>query len=104
MALLKDARQKGRVFQDTEPPESSPILRKSIKILGPIGRVQFTKATQRHYAVKFEDRSQEETERQERCARGDSWRSGQEDLKAQRKGQSYLLLTLPTNGVSKRHP
>ena len=26
------------------------------------------------YAVKFEDRSQEETERQERCARGDAWR------------------------------
>ena len=26
------------------------------------------------YAVKFEDQSQEETERQERCARGDAWR------------------------------
>ena len=26
------------------------------------------------YAMKFEDRSQEEIERQERCARGDAWR------------------------------
>ena len=25
------------------------------------------------YAMKFEDRSQEETERQERCARGKAW-------------------------------
>ena len=60
--------------------------------------VQFSKATLRHaniqeskgpslgviqlknphqhspYAPKFEDRSQDETERQERCARGDAWR------------------------------
>ena len=43
--------------------------------------------------MKFKDRSQEETERQERCARGDAWRLGQEYLKAQRNGQSYLLLT-----------
>ena len=27
-----------------------------------------------HYALKFEDRSQEGSERQERCARGDAWR------------------------------
>ena len=71
--------------------------RKSTNVLGPNRRVQFSKATLRHsnirkskgpslgviqvknphqrspYAPKFEDRSQEETERQERCARGDAW-------------------------------
>ena len=85
-------------FQDTEPPESLSILQKRTKVCGPIRRVRFTKATQRHpnirgnkgrslgkfkvkaphqrspYAMKFEDRSQEEIERQERCARGDAWR------------------------------
>ena len=46
------------------------------------------------YAENFEDRSQEEIERQERCARGDAWKIiGQEHLTAQRNGQSYLLLT-----------
>ena len=72
--------------------------RKSTRVLGPIRRVRFTKAAQRHanirenkgplfgkiqvsvphqrspYAMKFEDGSQEESERQERRARGDAWR------------------------------
>ena len=80
------------------PPESSAISRKGTKVLGPTRRVRFTRAALRQanirenkgprlnkipvklphqrspYAVKFEDRSQEETERQERCARGDAWR------------------------------
>ena len=92
VAILKDARQLGCVFQDIELPESSSILRRSTKVLGPIRRVQFSEATLRHaniregkgpiqiknphrrspYAPKFEDRSQEETERQERRARGDA--------------------------------
>ena len=87
--ILKDSRQLVCVFQDTEPPESSPILRKSTNVLGTIRRVRSTKVTQCHanirenngpslgkiqvkiphqrspYALKFEDRSQEETERQE---------------------------------------
>ena len=87
MDTLKDARQLGCVFQDTKPPESLPILQKSTKVLGSIRRVRFTKATQRHanirenkgpwlgtiqvevlrqrrpYALKFEDRSQEEKEK-----------------------------------------
>ena len=45
------------------------------------------------YAVKFEDRSQEETERQERCARGDAWRLAKNIIQAQRNWQSYPLLT-----------
>ena len=89
-------RQVGCVFQDTEPPEFLSILRKGTQVLGPIRRVRFTRAPLRQaniqesrrpslnriqvksshqrspYAVKFEARSQEETERQVRCARGDA--------------------------------
>ena len=127
VAALKDARRLGCVFQDTEPPESLPILPKSTKVLGSIRRVQFTKATQRHanirdnkglslgkvqvkvphqrspYALKFEDLSQEETERQERCARGDAWRLAKKILKLKEKDKAALS-HLPTNGVSQRHP
>ena len=35
--------------------------------------------------MKFEDRSQEETERQERCARGDSWRHAKHIYKLKEK-------------------
>ena len=87
-----------KVEEDTEPPESLSISLKGTKVLGRVRRVRFTKATQRHadirenkgpslhkiqvklphqrspHAMKFEDRSQEEIKRQERCARGDAWR------------------------------
>ena len=92
VAMLKSTRQLGCVFQDMEPPRSSSILRKSSNTRKPIRCVQFTKAVVRHAhirdqnpslgmicpgdphqrnsnAPKFEDRSQEETEWQERCAR-----------------------------------
>ena len=92
-----NTRQLGCVFQDMEPPKSSSILRKSSSIRKPIQRVEFTKAVVRHAdirdqnpslgmicpgdfhqrnpnAPKFEDRSQEETEWQERCAREAAWR------------------------------
>ena len=115
-AMLKDARQLGSVFQDTEPPESVPSLRKSTKVLGSIRRVQFIKVTQRHadirenkgpslgkiqvkvprerspYAWKFEDKSQEETEKQERCVRGDAWRLAKNFLKLKEKDKATLLL------------
>ena len=88
VAILKDARQLGCVFQDTEPSESSLILRMSTKVLRPIRRVRFSKATLRHanireianphqrspYAPTFEDRSQDETEWQERGALEAAWR------------------------------
>ena len=90
-------RQLGCVFQDMEPPKSSSILQKSSNILKPIRFVPFTKAVLRHATIrdqnpslgmicpgdphqrnpnapKFEDRSQEETELQERCAREAAWR------------------------------
>ena len=86
VAVVKDVRQLVCVFQDTEPPESLSFLRKSTKVLGPIRRVRFQETTRRHanirenrgqslgkilvkvphqrspYALKFEDRSQEEIE------------------------------------------
>ena len=89
------------VFQDTEPPESTSILRKSTKNLGTnstctihesyaasrkiqenkcpsLGTIQIKLPHQRSpYVIKFEDRSQEEIARQEQCARGDSWRLAQ---------------------------
>ena len=45
-AILKDVRLLGCVFQNTEPPGSLPILRKSTKVLGSIRRVRFTKVMQ----------------------------------------------------------
>ena len=109
MARLKNVRQLGCVLQDTEPPESLSILRKSTEVLGSIRRVRITKATQPHAnirenkgpshgkirvkippqrspcALKFEDRSQEEIERHERCARGDAWRLAKNILKLKEK-------------------
>ena len=97
VAMLKITRQFRCVFQDMEPPKSSSILRKSSNTLKPIRFVRFTKAVLRHAnirdqnpslgmicpgdphqfnpnAPKFEDRSQEETEWQERCAPEAAWR------------------------------
>ena len=97
VAMLKITRQLGCVSQDMEPPKSSSILRKSSNILKPIRCVRFTEAVVRHAnirdqnsslgmicpgdphqrnpnAIKFEDRFQEETEWQERCAREAAWR------------------------------
>ena len=102
--MLKNTRQLDCVFQDMEPPKSSSILRKSSNILKPIRHVRFTRAVVRHAdirdknpslgmicpgdphqrnpnAPKFEDRSQEETEWQERCAREAAWRVAKSILK-----------------------
>ena len=93
-AYATSARQLGCVFQDMEPPKSSSILRMSTDIRKPIRFVKFMKSRrtscqhsrpkkkpslgvicpgephQRNpNAPKFEDRSQERTEWQERCAR-----------------------------------
>ena len=96
-AYSSNTRQLGCVFQDMEPPKSSSILRKSSHIRKPIRCVRFTKAVVRHASIrdqnpslemicpgepqqrnpnapKFEDRSQEEREWQERCAREAAWR------------------------------
>ena len=82
VAMLKITRQLGCVSQDMEPLKSTTILRNSSNIRKPIRCVRFTQAVVRHAMIcpgdlhqrnpnarKFEDRSQEETEWQERCAR-----------------------------------
>ena len=90
-----NTRQLRCVFQDMEPPKSSSILRKSSDMRKPIRCVQFTLPRHAYIrdqnpslgyicpgephqrspnAPKFEDRSQEETEWQERWAREAAWR------------------------------
>ena len=114
VAMLKSTRQLGCEFQDVEPPKSSSILRKSSNILKPIRCVQFTKAVLRHAdipdqnpslgmicpgdlhqrnanAPKFEDRSQEETEWQERWAREAAWRLAKSILKLQETNKTAFF-------------
>ena len=97
-----------------EPPKFSSILRKSSNILRPIRCVRFTKAVVRHAdkrdqnpslgmicpgdphqrnpnAPKFEGRSQEETERQERCAREAAWRLAKSILKLKGKNKAAFF-------------
>ena len=108
VAMLKSARQLDRVFQDMEPPKSSSIFRKSSNILKPIRCVRFTKAAVRHAIIrdqnpslglirpgkphqrspnaqKNEDRSQEETEWQERYAREAAWKLAKNIVKLKEK-------------------
>ena len=114
MAILKFTRQLGCVFQDMEPPKSSSILRKSSDIRKPIRCVKITKGrcTSRWHsrpksslgmicpdelhqrspnAPKFEDRSQEETEWQERCAREAAWRLPKSILKLKEKNKAAFF-------------
>ena len=95
-----DARQLGCVFQDM----TKSIPRKSTDMPKSIQRVKFTEAIARHTKIrdqnpspgnicpgephqrspnapKFEDRSQEETEWQERCAREAAWKLAKNVLK-----------------------
>ena len=92
---FSDARQLGCVFQDMTSPKSS--LRKGPDMPKQVRCVKFTKAIARHTKIrdqnpslgyicpgkphqrspnapKFEDRSLEETEWQERCAREAAWK------------------------------
>ena len=104
----------GCVFQDMEPPKSTTILRKSSNILKPIRCVRFTEAVLRHACIrdqnpslglicpgephqrkhnapKFEDRSQEETEWQERCAREAAWKLAKNILKLMKKNKAAFF-------------
>ena len=114
VAVLKNTRQLGCVFQDMEPPKYSSILRKSSNMRKPIRYVKFTKAVVRHAdirdqtpslgmicpsdshqrntnAPKFENRSQEETERQERCAREAAWKLAKNILKLKEKNKTAFF-------------
>ena len=88
----------GLCIAGRRPPESVTISRRARSVGTKNRRVRFTRAALRQanirdnkgpslgknqvksshqrspYAVNFEDRSQEETERQERCSRGDAWK------------------------------
>ena len=109
-----NTRQLGCVFQDMEPPKSSSILRKSSDIRKPNGCVRFSKAVLRHAnirdknpslgmicpgdphqrnpsAQKFEDRSQEETAWQERCACEAAWRLAKHILKLKEKHKTTFF-------------
>ena len=109
---FSDARQLGCVFQDMTPPK--PILRKCTDMPKPIQRVKFTKAIARHTKIrdqnpslgyicpgephqrspnapKLEDRSQEETEWQERCAREAAWKLAKSILKLKEKNKSAFF-------------
>ena len=106
-------RQLGCVFQDMKPPKS--ILRKSSDMQRPIQRVKFTKAIARDTKIrdqnpslgyicpgephqpstnapKFEDRSQEGTEWQERWARS-SVEAGQKCVKIKGENKATCFLT-----------
>ena len=86
------------------------------RVLGPIRRIRFTQSTLRHasirekegpslgtinvkvphhpspYAMKFEDRSREETEGQLRCARSKAWNLSKNIYRLKKK-QSCILLS-----------
>ena len=114
VAVVKRVRQLGCVSQDAEPPESATISRKGTKGLGPIRRVRFTRAAlcqanireskgpslniiqvksshRRSPYVKFEDRSQDGTERQERCAREDAWKLAKNIYKLKKRKKLHPI-------------
>ena len=55
------------------------------------------------YAVKFEDRSQEETERQERCARGKAWNLAKIFTSSKKRTKPHSI-RLPKRGECRPHP
>ena len=116
VAMLKNTRQLGCMFQEMEPPKSSSILRKSSDILQPIQRVKFTKATASHANIRdqspslgmicpgdphqrnpnapnFEDPSQEETEWQEQGAREAAWKLAKNFLNLNENTENSIRLT-----------
>ena len=109
-----NTRQLGCVFQDMEPPKFSSFLRKSSDMQKPIQRVKFTKAVARHAKIRdqnpslgmicpdelhqrspnaptFEDRSQEETERQEQGAREAARKLAKSILKLKEKNKATFF-------------
>ena len=107
-AYSSKTRQLGCVFQDMATPKSSSILRKSSDTRKPIRFFRFIKAVVRHANIRdqnpsfgmtcpgdshqrnpnaptFEDRSEEETEWQERCAREAAWKLAKHILNFKRR-------------------
>ena len=113
-ACSSNTRQLGCVLRCVVPPKHSSILRKSSDIRKPIRCVQFTKAVVRHAKIrdqnpslgmicpgdphqpnpnapKFEDRSQKESEWQERCAREAVWGLAKSIIKLKEKSKAAFF-------------
>ena len=124
---MKSVRQLGCVSQDAEPPESVTISRKGTKVWdqfdeydktrgalrqanildnkGPsLGKKQVKSCHQRSpYAVKFEDRSQEETERTRAMSPRRRVETCQKHLLAHRNGKkNYILFAFRWVGFAGR--
>ena len=118
--LSKSVSQLGCVSQDSDALVSQGTKSRGNpmhKVLEPSQRVRFTKSTLREasiwekkgpslgkinvkvpyqrspYATKFEDRSHEETERQQRCARSKAWNLAKKHSQAQGKRQGCILVS-----------
>ena len=52
VALSKNSKQSGCVFQDIEPRKSNSILRKGTIFLGPKHNLQFSQGTLRHMQIR----------------------------------------------------
>ena len=50
--------------------------------------------------MKFEDRSQEEFKRKERCARSKAWNLAKNTYKLKEKDKNYILLTFGRMGTA----
>ena len=88
------AQQSWDRFDECDPQKLRSVMQTSENKGPSLGKIQVKDPHRRSpYALKFEDGSQEETARQERCVCGDAWRLAKEYLKAQRKGQSFFFLT-----------
>ena len=127
VAIVAIVPQMGCVSQDTELLDSQrgkqALGHPMQKVLGPSRRIRFTQSTLRQasirekkgpslgkmqvtprhqrspHAMKFEDQSQEETERQQRCARGKAWNLAKHIYKLKEK--TRLHSTRPRkNGYS----
>ena len=124
VAPVKSASPLGFVSQDSDALASQGTneFRGTLmqKVLEPIQRVRFTKYTLRHasirdktgsslgkiqvkprrqrspYAIKFEDRSHEETERQERCAQSKAWDLAKNIYKVKTNDKATELETMRT--------
>ena len=128
VALLKETKNLGCVFEDVEPPRSSSILRKISTTTKPIRCVKFTTAVLRNAklrdqnpslgyichgdahqcspnAPKLKDRSREGTEWQEHWAREAAWRQAAKILKSKEKHNGTFFSPPPRkSGASRHHP
>ena len=129
VAIVKTVPQWSCVSQDSEPSRLQRSVKHQgnprQKVLGPIRRVRFTvyapssnhprkKGTslaqiqvktlhQRSpYAIKFEDSSREETERQERCARSKAWNLAK-IFTSSRKRRKLPSIRLSKSGLCQPH-